>query len=146
RGAAMCAAGHACKLAKVVFDMVVSLAMIRATHSTPGFGPLFGCFYACHLHNEIEYYLYYASRKLKQGLTMRRDIDVSLLRSFIAVVETGSVTGAAGLLHLTQAAVSQQLKRLEELFGMELFERHHKRLALKSNGERLIVHAQRMIA
>jgi len=77
---------------------------------------------------------------------MRRDIDVSLLRSFVAVVETGSVTGAAGLLHLTQAAVSQQLKRLEELFGMELFERHHKRLALKSNGERLIVHAQRMIA
>jgi DNA-binding transcriptional LysR family regulator len=33
--------------------------------------------------------------------------------------------------------VSQQLKRLEELFGTELFERHHKRLALRSTGERL---------
>ncbi|MBX9591523.1 MAG: LysR family transcriptional regulator [Hyphomonadaceae bacterium] len=77
---------------------------------------------------------------------MRRDIDVGLLRAFIAVVETGSVTGAAGLLNLTQAAVSQQLKRLEELFGTPLFERHHKRLSLKPAGERLMAHAQRMIA
>jgi DNA-binding transcriptional LysR family regulator len=77
---------------------------------------------------------------------MRRDIDINLLRAFIAVVETGSVTDAAGLLNLTQAAVSQQLKRLEELFGAELFERHHKRLTLKPNGERLIAHAQRLIA
>ena len=45
---------------------------------------------------------------------MRRDIDIALLRAFVAVVETGSVTGAAGLLNLTQAAVSQQVKRLEE--------------------------------
>ena len=54
---------------------------------------------------------------------MRRDIDIALLRAFVAVVETGSVTEAAGLLNLTQAAVSQQLKRLEELFGAEFFER-----------------------
>jgi DNA-binding transcriptional LysR family regulator len=77
---------------------------------------------------------------------MRRDIDIALLRSFVAVVETGTVTGAANLLNLTQAAVSQQLKRLEELFGTELFERHHKRLALKPSGERLMAHAQRLIA
>ena len=62
---------------------------------------------------------------------MRRDIDTALLRAFVAVVETGSVTGAAALLNLTQAAVSQQLKRLEELFGTQLFERHHRRLALR---------------
>jgi DNA-binding transcriptional LysR family regulator len=77
---------------------------------------------------------------------MRRDIDIALLRAFVAVVETGSVTGAANLLNLTQAAVSQQVKRLEEVFGTELFERHHKRLVLKPNGERLMAHAQRMIA
>ena len=77
---------------------------------------------------------------------MRRNIDVGLLRAFVTVVETGSVTEAAALLNLTQAAVSQQLKRLEELFAIELFERHHKRLALKPNGERLIAHAQRLIA
>ncbi|MET0193179.1 MAG: LysR family transcriptional regulator [Hyphomicrobiaceae bacterium] len=77
---------------------------------------------------------------------MRRDIDIALLRAFVAVVETGSVTGAANLLNLTQAAVSQQVKRLEEMFGAELFERHHKRLTLKPNGERLMAHAQRMIS
>jgi DNA-binding transcriptional LysR family regulator len=77
---------------------------------------------------------------------MRRDIDIALLRAFVAVVETGSVTGAAALLNLTQAAVSQQLKRLEELFGTQLFERHHKRLSLRPDGERLIVHAHRLIA
>jgi DNA-binding transcriptional LysR family regulator len=77
---------------------------------------------------------------------MRRDIDVGLLRAFVAVVETGSVTDAASLLNLTQAAVSQQVKRLEELFGTELFERHHKRLTLRPNGERLIAHAQRVIS
>ena len=77
---------------------------------------------------------------------MRRDIDIALLRAFVAVVETGSVTGAAALLNLTQEAVSQQLKRLEELFGTGLFERHHKRLSLKPAGERLMAHAQRLIA
>src|SRR5262245_53369587 len=77
---------------------------------------------------------------------MRRDIDIALLRAVVAVVETGSVTGAAALLNLTQAAVSQQLKRLEDLFGTQLFERHHKRLSLRPDGERLIVHAHRLIA
>ena len=77
---------------------------------------------------------------------MRRDIDIALLRAFVAVVETGSVTDAAALLNLTQAAVSQQLKRLEELFGTALFERHHKRLSLRPSGERLMAHAQRLIA
>jgi len=77
---------------------------------------------------------------------MRRDIDVSLLRGFVAVVEGGSVTGAATQLNLTQAAVSQQIRRLEELFGTELFERQHKRLTLKADGERLIAHARRLIA
>ncbi len=77
---------------------------------------------------------------------MHRDIDTALLRAFVAVVETGSVTGAAALLNLTQAAVSQQLKRLEELFGTQLFERHHRRLTLRPNGERLLAHAHKLIA
>jgi DNA-binding transcriptional LysR family regulator len=77
---------------------------------------------------------------------MHRDIDTALLRAFVAVVETGSVTGAAALLNLTQAAVSQQLKRLEELFGTQLFERQHRRLTLRPDGERLLAHAHKLIA
>jgi DNA-binding transcriptional LysR family regulator len=77
---------------------------------------------------------------------VHRDIDTALVRAFVAVVETGSVTAAAALLNLTQAAVSQQIKRLEELFGTQLFERHHKRLALRPDGERLLTYAHKLIA
>jgi DNA-binding transcriptional LysR family regulator len=77
---------------------------------------------------------------------MRRDIDISLLRAFVAIVETGSVTGAARLLNRTQAAVSLQIKRLEEMLGQMLFERAHKRLILAPAGEQLLGSAQRLIA
>ena len=77
---------------------------------------------------------------------MARDIDISLLRAFIAVVDTGSVTGAARLLNRTQAAVSQQIKRLEELLDVELFAREHKRITLASDGERLLALAQKLVA
>lgn len=77
---------------------------------------------------------------------MIRDIDMSLLRAFAAVVETGSVTAAARLLNRTQAAVSLQIKRLEEQFGVQLFEREHRRLRLTPTGERLVASAQKLVA
>jgi DNA-binding transcriptional LysR family regulator len=77
---------------------------------------------------------------------MRRDLDLALLRAFLAVVETGSVTGAARQLNRTQAAVSLQLKRLEEALGQSLFDREHKRLILAVQGERLVGEARRLIA
>lgn len=77
---------------------------------------------------------------------MSRNIDVGLLRAFVAVVETGSVTRAAHLLSLTQAAVSQQLKRLEELFGVDLFDRTNRTLRTTAAGERLLAHAQTMMS
>lgn len=77
---------------------------------------------------------------------MRRDLDIALLRAFVAVVDTGSVTGAARLLNRTQAAVSLQLKRLEGLLGQPLFERIHKRMVLAPSGEQLLGSAQRLIA
>lgn len=76
---------------------------------------------------------------------MVRDIDVALLRAFLAVVETGSVTRAAAALNLTQAAISQQLKRLEDLLGTLLFFRQNRRLQVSAAGERLLVHARRMV-
>jgi DNA-binding transcriptional LysR family regulator len=77
---------------------------------------------------------------------MIRDIDVALLRAFLMVVDTGGVTTASRLLNRTQAAVSQQIKRLEELFGAELFLREHKRLMLAPAGERLLGQARAMVA
>lgn len=77
---------------------------------------------------------------------MARNIDVGLLRAFSTVVETGSVTEAAGALSLTQAAVSQQIKRLEELFGRPMFDRRQRKLVLSRDGERLLNFAQKFIA
>ncbi|MEQ8665494.1 MAG: LysR family transcriptional regulator [Rhodospirillales bacterium] len=77
--------------------------------------------------------------------TIIRNIDVSLARAFIATVETGGMTSAARLLNLTQGAVSQQIKRLEELLGKQLFDRSRRELTLTVDGERLLVHARRLI-
>ncbi len=74
-----------------------------------------------------------------------RDIDVTLLRTFVSVVEAGTMTGAANAQHLTQAAVSQQMKRLEKLFDDQLFDRSLRRVQITSSGQRLLVHAKRMV-
>lgn len=75
-----------------------------------------------------------------------RNLDTSLLRAFVAVAETGGMTSAGNVLHLTQAAVSQQIKRLEEALGCELFLRGRGGLTLTDAGERLFGRAKRMLA
>lgn len=75
-----------------------------------------------------------------------RDIDIGLLRAFLAVVESASMTAAARQINLTQGAVSQQIKRLEEILGSELFFREGKKLVLTPVGERLVVRAQRLVS
>jgi len=77
---------------------------------------------------------------------MARNIDTCLVRAFVTVVETGSVTEAAGALNLTQAAVSQQIKRLEDLLGKAIFDRNKRKLALTPDGERLLTYAQKLVA
>ncbi|MBS0427830.1 MAG: LysR family transcriptional regulator [Proteobacteria bacterium] len=56
------------------------------------------------------------------------------LRCFEAVARLGSVTRAAEALHVTHSAVSQQVKQLEELLGLSLFERAGRGLRLSENG------------
>ncbi|MGC1496424.1 MAG: LysR family transcriptional regulator [Sulfitobacter sp.] len=75
-----------------------------------------------------------------------RNLDITTLRSFIAVADSGGVTRAAGFLHLTQSAVSMQLKRLEEMLGLDLLDRTGRTIALTASGEQLLVYARRMIA
>jgi DNA-binding transcriptional LysR family regulator len=75
-----------------------------------------------------------------------RNLDVSLLRAFVAVVDAGGMTAATGILNLTQAAVSQQIKRLEESLGEDLIIRDRKGMALTKAGERLFGRAKRMLA
>ncbi len=75
-----------------------------------------------------------------------RNLDITTLRSFVAVADAGGVTRAAGFLHLTQSAVSMQLKRLEDLLGLELLDRSGRTIALTSSGEQLLSYARRMVA
>lgn len=75
-----------------------------------------------------------------------RNLDVTTLRSFVAVADTGGVTRAAALLHLTQSAVSMQLKRLEELLDAKLLDRSGRGIALTASGEQLLGYARKMVA
>ncbi|MBT9384694.1 LysR family transcriptional regulator [Pseudooceanicola sp. CBS1P-1] len=74
-----------------------------------------------------------------------RNLDMTSLRSFVAVADHGGVTKAAGILNFTQSAVSMQLKRLEETLGIELLDRSSRRIALTSAGEQLLGYARRII-
>jgi DNA-binding transcriptional LysR family regulator len=77
---------------------------------------------------------------------MPANLDIALLRAFLTVVESGGVTKAAPVLALSQAAVSQQIKRLEEVLECRLFERQGRRMVLAPAGERLQGAAQRLVA
>ncbi len=77
---------------------------------------------------------------------MARHIDLALLRAFVAVYESGGMTSAGKHLNLTQAAVSQQIKRLEEQFDVELFDRSERQIKLSAHGERLMSYAKRSLS
>jgi len=62
------------------------------------------------------------------------DLDSYLLRAFLTVAEIGTVNGAAVKLNRTQAAVSMQIRKLEELVGVTLFSRSSKGLELRALG------------
>ena len=74
------------------------------------------------------------------------DLDPYLLRAFVSVADLGTVSGAAAGLHRTQAAVSLQIRRLEELLGTPLFERSTKGLTLNANGLLLLPFAREILA
>ncbi|MGH1451995.1 MAG: LysR family transcriptional regulator [Paracoccaceae bacterium] len=75
-----------------------------------------------------------------------RNLDVTTLRSFVAVADMGGVTRAAGHLNLTQSAVSMQLKRLEELLGIGLLDRANRTISLTTPGEQFLGFARRIVA
>lgn len=65
---------------------------------------------------------------------MKRLPDLRTIQCFVAVIHEGNVTRAAETLHLTQPAVTQQLKRLSEESGLTLFTRTAKGLELTPDG------------
>ena len=74
-----------------------------------------------------------------------QDLDPHLLRAFLSVAEVGSVNRAAAVLHRTQAAVSMQIRRLEEVLGADLFARSPKGLAVTAEGQALLPYAREIL-
>jgi LysR family transcriptional regulator for metE and metH len=73
---------------------------------------------------------------------MSMDLEVRHLRLVSAVAELGSLTRAGDRLHLTQSALSHQLRDIESRLGAALFLRVGKRLVLTPAGERLLATAR----
>lgn len=74
------------------------------------------------------------------------DFDPTLLRAFVAVTEAGGFTRAAARLHLTQSAVSHQIRRLEQQVGRRLLSRTTHSLTLTEDGSDFLRHAERILA
>lgn len=74
------------------------------------------------------------------------DLDIRLLRAFVAVAEDLNFTSAAARLHLAQQALSGQVRQLEERLGVKLFERTTRRVTVTAAGSALLPHARAAIA
>lgn len=76
---------------------------------------------------------------------MTTPLDLTLLRSFVAVIDCGSIQLAAARVGRSQSAVSMQIKRLEEDVGRPLFQREGRNLRANAAGEDLLLHARRLL-
>jgi DNA-binding transcriptional LysR family regulator len=77
---------------------------------------------------------------------MAVNLPTTMLRSFIAIVDTGSMLNASEQVFVTQSALSLQIKRLEELVQQPLFLREGRRLLLTAAGTVLLGYARRVLA
>ncbi|MCC6076501.1 LysR family transcriptional regulator [Pseudomonas sp. GCM10022188] len=74
-----------------------------------------------------------------------RDLQMDWLKCFVAVVDAGSLSSAAGEVHRSQSAVSMQLKKLEAALGRQLLVRGPRHLELTADGQTLLGYARRML-
>ncbi len=72
------------------------------------------------------------------------ELDWSLVQAFLAVAETGSLSGAARALGLSQPTLGRKVREIEAALGAELFQRHAKGLALTTAGQAMLAPAQAM--
>ncbi len=72
-------------------------------------------------------------------------LDTDLLRTFVAIADSGSFTRAAENVRRTQSAVSMQIKKLEDIVGQPLFTRWSRGVRLTDAGETLLPNARRIL-
>jgi DNA-binding transcriptional LysR family regulator len=73
-------------------------------------------------------------------------MDLRRLRTFVTVADQGTVSRAAGLLHITQPALSRQISSLEQEIGFKLFGRVGRRLVLTTHGRQIVNDARSLLA
>ena len=73
-------------------------------------------------------------------------MELNRLRSFAAVAEAGHLTRAAEKLHISQPALSAQIKALEDELDLSLFERTSAGMTLTAAGKRLLAEAEKVLA
>jgi len=73
-------------------------------------------------------------------------LELDVLRTFVAIAETGSFTTAASAVYRTPSAVSMQIKKLEDLLGRSVFSRDARSVTLTTDGEMLLGYARRLLA
>jgi len=72
-------------------------------------------------------------------------MEIRQLRAFIAIAELGTFTAAALRVHVTQAAISMQIRQLENELGARLFVRAPRRVMLTEAGEQLLHRARQIL-
>jgi DNA-binding transcriptional LysR family regulator len=77
---------------------------------------------------------------------MEHPMDFSQLRAFVSVANEGNLTRAAERLHLSQPAVTLQLKALQKNLGVQLFTRTASGMALTTDGAKLLPFAERVLS
>jgi DNA-binding transcriptional LysR family regulator len=73
------------------------------------------------------------------------DFQIDWLRAFVAVVDAGSLSGAAPLVHRSQSAVSRQIKKLETARGRPVLLRGPRHLEVTPAGAELLSYARRVL-
>jgi DNA-binding transcriptional LysR family regulator len=81
----------------------------------------------------------------QRNAVMSRNLDLDLIRTFVAVAHSGSMTVAANLRHMTQGAVIQQVKRLEGVLECLVFVRTTHKLELSREGEHFLAKARQLL-
>ncbi|KRB19189.1 MULTISPECIES: LysR substrate-binding domain-containing protein [Mesorhizobium] len=76
---------------------------------------------------------------------MAAPLDLNLLKTFVAVVESGSLSSAAPRVGRSQSAVSMQMQRLEEMVGNQLLVRGPRTVTPNAIGEDFVIYARRLL-
>ncbi|MBC4423087.1 LysR family transcriptional regulator [Klebsiella variicola] len=88
----------------------------------------------------------YVARIGKRKMKRQERIDrIELMRTYIRIIEAGSLSAAAGQMDTTQATVSRRLQSLEGLLGVKLILRTTHAMKLTDDGERCYRHARQVV-